>query len=410
MKKILLVSSHFSEQDSVTTISKNISSAFKQIPQISSQYLMIENFNDLHFDLEEFQFIAIIHPMVVFSENLKSLLSSVNSNKTLLIFFIYGDFVRKSANYLALNELLIDKKVHFIAASSSYKKLLSKCLNSNRTLALIPFPIETTIFKRSQSSRNQFRKLYGLKKDERALLYTGRLSPQKNVELLIDTFLKFNNSLLLHKKKHLFLFGNIDDFESPTFYQEKLKPGDYFQRIKKYINDANNQYLHFIPRADHKSLKQAYCGSDLFISMSLYHDEDYGYSPLESLLCGTPVLVTQWGGYRDLKLKISSQSKDVKYIGVTFNKSSLIIDQEKALIALSEAIKSKTLSQKAVKAYVQKYSIESISKQYYKLLEKPCSTFKGFSNQFINLSLQMLNSDEVSLDQYEFFYESFWKN
>ena len=38
---------------------------------------------------------------------------------------------------------------------------------------------------------------------------------------------------------------------------------------------------------------------DVFVSLSVHQDENFGYAPIEAMACGVPAVVTDWGGYRD---------------------------------------------------------------------------------------------------------------
>lgn len=103
--------------------------------------------------------------------------------------------------------------------------------------------------------------------------------------------------------------------------------------------------MHFIPHSDLRFLQQAYNGSDVFVSLSLYHDEDFGYSPLEALSCGTPVVCTNWGGYRDFK-KSLDKSHSVELIDVSLEENFLIVDNSATEKKLLKSLKNSNHSKR----------------------------------------------------------------
>ena len=406
MKNVVIVTSSFNEQDSVTHITKNIIAAYKKIPNI---FLTISNINRILLSpssIQNLDFIIIVHPMVLIDPSLKLLIEKTNKVKTSLIFYIFGDYVRKSSFYVRLNDCLIGKKVLFYAASECYQVLIGKSLISKSNCQLCPFPIKQQTFNIKKKSRSTFRKNHGLKKKDFALIYTGRISPQKNILLLIDTFNNLKKTLESTVNLKLFIFGNVDEFEMPTFYEKKFKPGEYFQLLQTSIK---NDDVKIFPRINHQHLKNAYAGSDLFISLSIYHDEDFGYSPIEALCSGVPVVLTNWGGYRDLQNQ-NAKDKMIQHIDLEYSECALILNEKEIQEKITSSILNKRISKSTSRKMKTKYSLDNISNQYAKFLVEPIEPFHGFHEEFISLSLLMLNDNYPALELYEHFYQSFWKN
>ena len=406
MKKVLLLTSHFSEQDSVTSITKNIILGYKQLTNVKVKTLAIEDYSTLANKRLTYDFIIIVHPYVMLANELKSIITSPSLKETTFIFYVFGDLVRKSGQLINLEESLLNKKVHFITASCSYKNMMNKCIKNSKEVSLIPFPLNQKTFYYNLPARMKFRKKHKLAQNDKALIYTGRLSSQKNIDYLIKTY---SNVKLKYKSVKLFLYGNIDEFDAPTFYEKKYKPGNYYNQLKKALSEIPHNDIVFFPRTNHKKLNEAYNGCDLFVSLSLYHDEDFGYSPLESLCSGTPVWVTAWGGYRDLNIDTKSLNT-VNYVKVNFREDGLEIDDKKCELSLLNALKKAKRSSRTSKSYRQHYSIEAISTSYSKILDRKTTLFTGFTPEFINLSLSMYMNQKIDLKLYQIFYQSFWKS
>ncbi len=406
MKKILLLTSHFSEQDSVTSITKNIILGYKQLTNVKVKILAIEDYSTLKNKKLTYDFIIIVHPYVMLANELKSIITLPSLKEITFIFYVFGDLVRKSGQLINLEESLLDKKVHFITASHSYKSMMKKCIKNSKEVSLVPFPLNQKTFYYNLPARMKFRKEHKLVPTDKALIYTGRLSSQKNIDYLIKTYSQVKSK---YKSVKLFIYGNIDEFDAPTFYERKYAPGDYFNQLKKALSEIPANDIVFSPRVNHKKLNEAYNGCDLFVSLSLYHDEDFGYSPLEALCSGTPVWVTSWGGYRDLNIDKKSLNT-VNYVKVNFKEDGLEIDDNNCESSLLNALKKAKRSSQTSKSYRRHYSIETISASYSKTLSRKTTIFTGFTPEFVNLSLSMYMNQKVDLKLYQNFYQSFWKN
>ena len=159
------------------------------------------------------------------------------------------------------------------------------------------------------------------------------------------------------------------------------------------------------------SILQAYNGllSNLFISLSLYHDEDFGFSPIESLCVGTKVLLTYWGGYRDLKTANNIQKKYVSFANVKFKENYLEINDLKLKQLIKSVLNRKRIDSKSIKTIKDKYSLKSMAKNYSNVLNLKVSNFEGFHDNFSKLALSLVTTSNPPLDDYEYFYDSFWK-
>jgi glycosyltransferase involved in cell wall biosynthesis len=89
--------------------------------------------------------------------------------------------------------------------------------------------------------------------------------------------------------------------------------------------------------------------------LALSKDEDFGITPVESMLCGTPVIAFNGGGYKETVLN--------KKTGILFHDYSV----EGLIEAISEFEKTKFDTQ-AIKKHASKFSKENFEKQMLKLV------------------------------------------
>jgi glycogen synthase len=194
---------------------------------------------------------------------------------------------------------LIERAVYpsanaFITLSEAFRRLLISEYKVNPELVhVIPPAVDLQRFV--LGDRRQARQRLGWPQDATILLCVRRLARRMGLEMLIDAFKEVADS---HPDSLLFFGGSgalRDELHS------KIVSSGLTKRVR---------LLGFIPD-DH--LATAYQAADLSImpSQSL---EGFGLSTLESLACGTPVVVTPVGGLPEsvegLDAKLILRNKD----------------------------------------------------------------------------------------------------
>ena len=110
-------------------------------------------------------------------------------------------------------------------------------------------------------------------KNNNEILYVGNIRKHKNVNLLINAFENINNSSF-----KLLLIGNSDSY------------------LKK--NNFKNSNIKFIDEVDRKKLIEYYNNARLLVLPSRY--EGFGFTPLESMACDCPALVSDFSAIREI--------------------------------------------------------------------------------------------------------------
>jgi glycosyltransferase involved in cell wall biosynthesis len=128
-----------------------------------------------------------------------------------------------------------------------------------------------------------------------------------------------------------------------------------------------------------ENLLGLYNACDLFGSLSLYHDEDYGMSPAEALSCGLPAILSDWGGYSSF----ADDKKICELIPVRLSKSGPEISSSHISSALFKT-SMKQHSDETRLAQSQHYhgrlSVESVAERYLRVLSAEVPKFEGFGN------------------------------
>lgn len=135
----------------------------------------------------------------------------------------------------------------------------------------------------SPEMRKRVRSEYGIKDNEFVVLYGGRMTPEKGVLELILALKKLN---ACYKKNVQLLIAGKNWFNSRT---ESV----YGQKIKAVVGE--NNWVHFTGYVENSKMFELYGAADITAVPSIV-DEAFGMTALESLLCSTPVIVSNRGG------------------------------------------------------------------------------------------------------------------
>jgi len=387
---------------SVSKITKNLYRAYKKIAQLHTVKIDIKNLPKLnHSNALDFIIITdlavISHPEFDFIFN-----ERFCSNKSTFIIHAMGDFFRKKELLIRLEEKLLGKKLILFSPSHAHQSLIKKCF-ANLKISVLPFPInldEITSFNSKELI--QFKVNYlKLKPEDYIFVYAGRISCQKKI---LELLMAFKEHLEVNPKAKLLLVGDLDNLENPTFYDKLPIPGNYFFEITKLIKENNLQAsVKFLRNQSGTKLQKIIQCSDSFVSLSLYHDEDFGFFPIESIYMGLPGQLTNWGGFKDLDFN----KRTLEKIKISFNKGYINSENFKLI---SKKPLSKTQINNNRRKIILNYSINSISKKLSKeILNLNVCRFKGFSLRFKSFTLSSLFIDEIDHKEYSYFYKGFWK-
>jgi glycosyltransferase involved in cell wall biosynthesis len=119
---------------------------------------------------------------------------------------------------------------------------------------------------------------HGLERSKFIVFYAGRLAPEKNVNVAISAFAKFQRDVC--PQATLVLAG--DGPSTDSLKQQALREG------------VSAHFLGFTAMPD---LQQWYAASDVFLFPS--STETFGNVVLEAMACGTPVVCADTGGVTD---------------------------------------------------------------------------------------------------------------
>lgn len=291
---------------------------------------------------------------------------------------VYGDFTYFSKDWLELSTRLPHHPIRLIAASASQKQLIEYFCEENKGVTSFHFPVKTTDYQFDAAARKEIRQQLKIADSDIVLIYAGRVSLQKNVDLLLMEYLE-----LLRQEEtpvHLWIAGAFDDLGAPFMGLETAE-GYLFSKIQTILSQHPKQFTKNIKLWGHlekAQLKRVMSAADAFVSLSLYHDEDFGMSPAEALSNGLPALLTDWGGYSSFtssKWRCKLAPVKITEYGLQIKTSAVknFVQQLKQTYAGTQD------RERWGSEFAAKFSIESSAAHLKSILAENIQPFAGFN-------------------------------
>lgn len=239
---------------------------------------------------------------------------------------VFGDFPLFLPEWRTVFDLLENKPVKFVTASEKQKKFIEKFINQKDSISVCPFPVDSEKFFYDPEKRIQTRADYGVE-NSFVYLYTGRLTLQKNITSLIKNFCECLKEKKLPAESLLYIVGGVDTLGVPYLGVTQLL-GEYYRSIEKALEEFPQERDKVVlwGRVKNEKLSDFYNLADCYVSLSTYHDEDYGMSVAEALCCGLPAVITNWAGYSSFRL--DQHSKYCQLVGTEITRGQPVFDQK----------------------------------------------------------------------------------
>jgi len=238
--------------------------------------------------------------------------------------------------------LWIYKKAEIVICPSKFAEKLLKRQDPDINTTIISNGVDISKFKKL--SPKGFLKKYNLDEKDIRLLFIGRLHPEKNVKVLIESLPYVSKKF---DKFHLNIVG--------VGHQR-----EYLEKLAEELGVKDK--ITFFGKLSEKDLIASYNACDIFVLPSIAELE--GMVVLEAMACGKPIIIAD-----------SSESASPDFVdknGFTFQPHSPKDLSDKILILLKDNKMRKKMgneSYKQAKKYDINKSIEKLEKVYLKALD-----------------------------------------
>lgn len=254
----------------------------------------------------------------IFSEN-PSLLHPQNEH----FIWTFGNITHYPHLWLKRLILLQKQRVCFVCASRSAEEQLKNIFSGAETYVL-PYFVDTP----KQSAKNYS------ETEPYVFAYGGRFVRSKGVDILLESFFKLSQKYL---NIRLILYGE-------AHYRNYILHG--IHQVPMIMNHAvqraliKSPQLNWVKGLTPEDFERELGKINCYVSLSTYHDEDFGISLRQAYYSGARLLGTYWGGQKDtLDLQ-----KDSLKIRVHHGVADLLpkLNIEDVYVAMEEAYLSRS--------------------------------------------------------------------
>jgi glycosyltransferase involved in cell wall biosynthesis len=220
-----------------------------------------------------------------------------------------------------------------------------------------------------------------------AFVYVGRISDQKNLHLLIDSY------YLLYLKKptvpNLIIYGKEDFLGSPNM---GIAPTDCLNQLEKKIASLDLQgKILFKGFVEREIIYEELGPNHIFVTASTHSDENFGMALMRSLAAGALAVASDWGGHKVFKKYCND---NIELSPVTFINGKPVINPEEFSILMNNALEKITLT--VDRALSEYFSNNNVTKMFKKIIKEYAK-----STQPLELSAiaQKLHSQQLAFEQ-----------
>ena len=231
----------------------------------------------------------------------------------------------------------------------------------------LPFGVdlETYYPLKSREKREKLRETWGLKPDDFVLVYTGRVTIEKNLPTTLRAVAEL---VRLGFPVKLIIVGR---FEDVPFSEFCMYPIDLEQKVHTLIETLQlSGDVIILEWQSPEELNEIFNASDAFINLTLHHDENFGLSQIEAMSAGVPVIGTAWGGLKDTIENLEGGFS----INTWVSTAGIRIDTPAVIQAIRNLIESKHLieeqGQRGRERAVRKFSYTGYTEQVTQLVKR----------------------------------------
>ena len=198
-----------------------------------------------------------------------------------IVLHLHNDYVTNNLKY---NDEIFSKANLILTVSNYLKNKIIRYTTVDLNVQVLHNGIDINRFSKIKKvvEIQKLKSIYKIHENDFVIAYAGRLQEDKGVDLVIDSFIKFNQS---HDAKLLIIGGS--EFANKT--------NDFF--AQKIINKArmHSHKIIFTNYVDYTKIHLYYQLPNVFVLPSLC-EEAFGLTVLEALASSKPVIVTNAGG------------------------------------------------------------------------------------------------------------------
>lgn len=297
--------------------------------------------NLIDYDLEILHNLDNLAPFLFknFSSTIKRL-ASIHDIAPVVLPHIHSSIIKFNFKFI-LPRLIKNSDLILTSSYSTKKDLESIFKVKSEKIDVVHLGVDTSFFYPRTPNKKLLNK-YGIERDY--LFYLGGDNPRKNLKNLLLAY----STIYREIDQDLVLVGPIN--------QDRLR-----SFIKKIDNGNGLNKRIIIPGyVDKEDLPLFYSGASALVFTSLY--EGFGFTPLEAMACGTPVIVSNNSSIPELVGETGLYINDPSNPAEISNNISMLLDDDK----LQKKLKNQ--GPKRAKKFIWENTIDKTLEAYKKVL------------------------------------------
>jgi len=164
-------------------------------------------------------------------------------------------------------------------------------------MCVFPPKLNTNLFRLpSETEVWNAKAHFSVSANEFHIVYAGRLIANKGISQVVRALNIF--------KEHVSLrITIVGDFETDFYINQSHCYNTTFPHFfeREVISHNIHCSIQRLPSMRHEQLRQLFWSADCFVYASFHEDENFGITPREAMLCGVPVVATDFCGLGALK-------------------------------------------------------------------------------------------------------------
>lgn len=210
------------------------------------------------------------------------------------LYFTHGDLSAGAWDVRAALPYLTSADVMLVNCAPEVE--IARLLLGNAGVRVVPFTGAEEFYPLGDDERRAVRRRFRWGDDDRVVLFSGRVIPEKNVHTLLAVFEVVREQV---PGAHLVLAGPMGTEEKglERFGVRPVSLSATYSRLIARMDAADR--VHTPGSMDTRRLRELYNAADVAVSLTLNPDENFGMAQVEAMACGTPVVGTAWGGLMD---------------------------------------------------------------------------------------------------------------
>lgn len=197
--------------------------------------------------------------------------------------------------YLIKKSKFIYETDCFIVNCESDRLVLKKIFKNEVLTHLLKLPVSKDI--NIKYDKDTCKSILSIEEECFVLGYVGRILPQKNLHQAIN-LLSLVKKKITSKVKMIVIGDYWSDYPILNWQNSN---DEYLVYIKSLIKNYNleSDIIQYQSNLSNEELSLCYSAMNCLIHPTNSLDENFGYTPIEAMKCGTPVVGNSYGGLKD---------------------------------------------------------------------------------------------------------------